>query len=255
MADEHEDEDEDEDSKKKKKLPANISGLKKALMAAASSIGPARAGKLWLRLDDRNGAMTVGAAADPFPTSCRYAINMRTVAHGYITFGEPGGAREVMVAMVDQPVKPVPPGGYVQKFGEPGAKDCLRIVLTNLDEPGHVVTFDALGKSSANRLRQLYWDTLANLDTEIGERGYVHPVIKARAGSYFNREQSREIFHFDYVIVDWLRDGEGDPEGADNGGSNGPILWSAAKQDEPTEEAPWAVEPPRQAARKRRAKA
>ena len=189
--------------------------------------------RAFLKVDDRTGAMTVGVAADPFPLRARYAVNLRAVKHGYVVFGEPGGTREVMVAMVDQPAKPVPPGGYVERFGEPGAKDCVRIELTSLDEPGYAVTFDALGKSNANRVRQLFYDALAHMDTEAGKLGYVHPVIEVFAGNYFHREQGREIHHFDYRIVDWLYDGDEAIEVAPDGSGGPPLLWSEAEQAEP----------------------
>jgi hypothetical protein len=201
----------DDEKKKRKNLPAKISDLKRSLMAAAASMGPARGGGNFLKVDDRTGAMIVGINRDPFPTKHRYAVNLRTIAHGYIVFGEPGGTREVIVPMVDQDVKPVPAGGYAEVFSEAGAKDAVRIYLTDLDEPGYEVKFDALGKSNANRVRQLFYDSLAHLDTEEGLAGFVHPVIRAFSGHYFHKVQGREIFHLDYEIIDWLSDD-------DNGG-------------------------------------
>ena len=117
------------------KLPARISRLRQQLTTAAAAMPSAAGRRAFLKVDDRTGAMTVGAAADPFPLRARYGVNLRAVKHGYVVFGEPGGTREVMIAMVEQPAKPVPPGGYVERFGEPGAKDCVRIELTSWTSP------------------------------------------------------------------------------------------------------------------------
>jgi hypothetical protein len=241
-----------DEEEEKGQLPARVSRLKQQLQAAAATMGPAQGRRAFLKVDDRTGALTVGVAQDPFPTRARYAVNLRTVKHGYVVFGESGGTREAMVAMVEQPAKPIPPGGYSERFGEPGAKDCVRIELQSLDEPGYGVTFDALGKSNTNRVRQLFYDSLAHMDTAAGERGYVHPVIRAFAGHYFHREQGREIHHFDYEVADWLYDGDEGIEVSPDGGGGPPLLWSEAQQDEPTA-APWAAEEPRQAPRRARA--
>ena len=92
------------------------------------------------------------------------------------------------------------------------------------------MTFDALGKSNANRVRQLFYDSLAHMDTEAGTLGYVHPVIEVFAGNYFHREQGREIHHFDYRIVDWLYDGDEAIEVAPDGSGGPPLLWSEPRR-------------------------
>jgi hypothetical protein len=111
-----------------------------------------------------------------------------------------------MVAMWEQPVRPTPPGGYRTKFGEAGPQDATEVTLTDLDEPGFELTFSAFGVSNANRVRSLLEDALTHLETEDGQRGFVHPVIRVTPESYYHSGQGREIHHFGYVIVDWLRD-------------------------------------------------
>ena len=118
-----------------------------------------------------------------------------------------------MVSMIEQPVMPVPPGGYAQTFGEPGAKLSMRVTLTSLNIPGYEVDFDAMGKSSRNRVRDLRAKILANLDTEIGAAGYVHPVMHVLVPNYFHKGQGRKIFHWDYELLGWMSDdGELAPE-------------------------------------------
>src|SRR5688500_16744222 len=111
-----------------------------------------------------------------------------------------------MVPMHEQPVRPTPPGGYRTKFGESGPQDATEMTLTDLNEPGFELTFTAFGVSSANRVRKLLMDALNHLGTEDGQRGFVHPVILVTPEHYFHQAQGREIHHFGYAIVDWLRD-------------------------------------------------
>jgi hypothetical protein len=139
-----------------------------------------------------------------------------------------------MVPMIDQPVRPVPPGGYAQKFGDPGAKNATEIKLSSLEEPGYELVFTAMGISNENRLRGLLEDALANFDTEAGQAGYVHPVILITPGHYFHPKQSREIFHFDYTIVDWMME-DGKLWSKRNSGPK--AGWAA-----PAEAAPWGSE-------------
>jgi hypothetical protein len=149
--------------------------------------------------------MTVGVNRDPFNADRLYVIRAGSFGHGFVIFGE-GGKNEVVVSMLDQPVRPVPPGGYAAKFGEPGARSVDRIVLTARDDPQVNITFDALGRSNANRIRALLEDLIVHLDTEAGQLGYIHPVIRVFSGHYFHKEQGREIYHFDYEIVGWMND-------------------------------------------------
>jgi hypothetical protein len=220
-----------DDPKKKKteNLPAkSLANLKQALATATSAMGlAAGSGRNFLRIDDRSGAATVGVGRDPFPLKARYAVRIGSFAHGYVEFGLEGGTRETVVSMLEQPTCPVPPGGYAQAFGEAGAKPVIRIVLTSLDEPGYEVTFDALGKSSANRVRNLLGDVITHYSTEEGAAGFVNPVIRVKVGSYMHQSLGREISHWDYVIVAWVNDNGKAP----------------SKAPKPTpEDAPWGAE-------------
>jgi hypothetical protein len=213
------------------KLPALIARLKQNLSTAAMGIGTGGGGD-FLRVDDRNGDMTVGTAREPFDNGRRYAANVRSFGHGYVVFGE-GSKREVIVSMWEQPARPIPPNGYVQKFGDPGAKSADRIVLTPLDDRRRNITFDALGRSNANRVRALVEATIVHLDTEAGRDGYIHPVLRLFAGHYFHKEQGREIYHLDFEVIDWMND--------DQDGS----LWSSRQETPddsgPDDDAPWTT--------------
>jgi hypothetical protein len=139
-------------------------------------------------------------------------------------------AERHMVAMFEQPVRPVPPGGvYSTRFGEPGAKDATEITLESLDEPGYKTVFTAMGKSNANRLRSLLEEAVAHIGTEAGQAGYVHPVILVTPGHYFNQDQGREIFHFDFTVIDWMHE-NGDlwsKQAPAVGGPGTPAPWEA----------------------------
>jgi hypothetical protein len=214
--------------KKKTQLPARLDNLRQALETASSAMGlTAGSGRAFLRIDDRTGEATVGVGRDPFPLNDRYAVRVGSFAHGYVTFGEEGGTREMVVSMVDQPVCPAPAGGFVQRFGEAGAKPVMRIVLTSLDVPGYEATFDALGKSSANRIRNLIGDVITNREAEAGEAGFVHPVIKVTVDTYFHQAVGREISCFGYELIDWMNDaGElWNGSGGESGGSAAAAPW------------------------------
>lgn len=115
-------------------------------------------------------------------------------------------AERHMVPMHEQPVRPTPPGGYRTRFGEAGPQDATEVTLTDVDERGFEVDFTAFGVSSANRLRHLLMATVNHFGSEEGQRGFVHPVIVVTPGHYFHQAQGREIWHFDYTIVDWMKD-------------------------------------------------
>jgi hypothetical protein len=217
---------------KDKNLPAKLSELRRNLQASVATIGVGSGGNDWLKVDDRNGALSVGAARDPFPSRSRYAVGLHTWCHGYLVFGQEGGAQRVMVPMAQQPVRPVPPAGYAERFGEPGARDATEIELQSLDEPGYAVTFTALGVSNANRVRALLEEAVVHLGTDAGQAGFIHPVIFVKAGHYFHQTQGREIFHFDYELVDWMTDG-GDlwSKRKGGGGKAASAPWDAAEEE------------------------
>jgi hypothetical protein len=105
----------------------------------------------------------------------------------------------------------------------------MRILLTSLNVPGYEVTFDALSRSSKNRIRKLLEEVVANGGRAAGAAGYVHPVIRVKIASYLHKAVGREIAHFDYELVDWMN-----TEGA---------LWSRTDGggDDDGEPAPWAT--------------
>jgi hypothetical protein len=189
----------------KKNLPASVVKMVRNLKQAAVTTGTGRGGSgVFMRVDDRTGAVTAGSNRDPVPLKMRYAVNLSSFCHGYLDFRPEGGAERHMVSMAENPVRPTPPGGYAVKFGEAGAKNASEIALQSLDEPGLVLVFTAMGVSNENRLRALLEDVLVHLDTEDGLRGFVHPVIFITPGRYFHQGQGREIFHFSYEITDWM---------------------------------------------------
>ena len=198
-----------EDRRKTKvSLPArSLASLKQALATSSAALGLSiGSGRNFLRIDDRTGAATVGTSRDPFPMRARYAVRVGSFAHGFVEFGLEGSTRETVVSMLEQPICPTPAGGYTQAFGEPGAKPVIRIVLSSLDEPGFEVTFDALGKSSANRVKNLLGDVITHYDGPDGAAGYVHPTIRVKVSAYLHQSLGREISHFDYEICGWIDD-------------------------------------------------
>jgi hypothetical protein len=200
----------EDEEKKKANLPASVARLAENLATAVAGSGPGGGGASFMRIDDRNGAVTVGPNRDPFPLTHRMKVDVGNICHGYMVFGEGGGAQRYLVPMVDDPVRPVPPGGYVQKFGDAGAKNATEITLEDLDEPGQRYVFTALGKSNDNRVRNLAAEIARHVGTEQGQRGYVHPVIYVTTGHYFHSGHGREIFHFDYTIIGWSNGEETD---------------------------------------------
>jgi hypothetical protein len=68
-------------------LPAAVAKLAQNLQAAATTIGAGSGtGATYLKIDDRTGACTFGANRDPVPMRHRFAVNLRSFAHGYIVF-------------------------------------------------------------------------------------------------------------------------------------------------------------------------
>jgi hypothetical protein len=221
------------------KLPAVIARLAQNLRAAAATTGSGAGGVLFMRVDDRAGTVTAGPSRDPVPLEDRYVVGLHTFSHGYLVFGHEAGVQRVMVPMVEQPVRPVPPTGYAARFGEPGAKNATEIKLTSLSVIKYELAFTAMGISNENRLRSLLEDALAHFATEEGRRGFIHPVILIRPGHYFHQAQGREIWHFDYVIADGMNDAGG--LASKQGGAGGP--GPGGPGDQAAEPAPWDVEP------------
>ena len=76
--------------------------------------------------------------------------------------------------------------------------------MASIDEPGFNLTFTAWGISSANRVRNLLEQALNHAATPDGQAGFIHPVIIPKSGMYRSKKYSRDVWHFDYVVVDWL---------------------------------------------------
>jgi hypothetical protein len=69
-----------------KNLPAHLARLEQNLRAAAATTGSGQGGASFLKVDDRSGALVVGANRDPFPSKHRYVVGLHTFYHGYIVF-------------------------------------------------------------------------------------------------------------------------------------------------------------------------
>jgi hypothetical protein len=73
--------------KKKTKLPAIFAKMAQNLQTAATSVGSGSGGGAsYMKVCDRTGALTHGATRDPVPAKHRFAVNLRSFAHGYIVF-------------------------------------------------------------------------------------------------------------------------------------------------------------------------
>lgn len=174
------------------------------LRAARSDVGSGGgSGETYLKIDDRDGEMTFGQEQNPLPPDHKFVVGLHNFLHGYIDMRDGQVQERKVVPMAQQPDRPVPTGGY-GTYESGGPRNVTEIVLNSIDEPGFNLTFTAWGVSSANRIRNLLDAAILHSESPEGAGGYIHPVIEVRAGKYYSKKFKRDVYHFDYTVVDWL---------------------------------------------------
>jgi hypothetical protein len=81
----------DDKKTKKTNLPAILARIRQNLQTAVVTTGAGRGGGLFMKVDDRTGAVVAGANRDPVPLKARYAVGLHTFTHGYLIFGGQNG--------------------------------------------------------------------------------------------------------------------------------------------------------------------
>lgn len=174
------------------------------LRAARSEVGSGEGtGDTFLKINDDNGAITFGQSQNPLPPDHKFVVGLHNFLHGYIDMRDGKVADRKVVSMAQQPQRPVPAGEY-GTFEKGGPRDVTELVLNSIDEPGFKLTFTAWGVSSANRIRNLLDTAILHTESPEGAGGYIHPVVIVKAGKYYNKKFKRDVWHFDYDVVDWL---------------------------------------------------
>lgn len=198
------------------------------LRQARSDVGSGGGtGETYLKVDDRGGAMTFGQEANPLPPNQRFVVGLHAFSHGYIDMRDGQVVERNVVPMAQQAQRPVPPNGY-GTYEQGGARDVTEVQLNSVDEPGFNLVYTAWGVSSANRIRNLLDAAILHAESPDGEAGFVHPVIVPKSSKYYNKKFKRDVWHFDYDVVDWLH-------------NDGKTLLSAKGGGAPQEDAraPW----------------
>jgi hypothetical protein len=199
-----------------------LDNLRNARMEVGSGAGT---GDTYLKVNDKTGAITFGQEGNKLPPG-RWVVGLHGFMHGYVDMQD-GKVRERVVIPMIQDARPVPKGGSTTKiFQDPrnraafevrnlgpgeygtyeggGPQDITEIVLNSLTEKGFRLTFTAWSKSSANRVGSLLEQAVVHAEGPDGAAGFVHPVIEVKASMYYNSTYRRDVYHFDFDIVDWL---------------------------------------------------
>ncbi len=208
----------------------NLTTVLDNLRAARQEVGSgAGSGETLVKINDHTGEVTFGAERNPWPEGMRWAVALESFRYGYIDWQDGKPVERNVIRMMEG-AKPLPKGGSTTKdidpatgrvlatrslgpgeygsYGGGGPQDVCEIVLTSLDEPGFHVTLPA-SKSSANRVGNLLENAIVHCESAQGRAGFVHPVINFKVSKYYNTKYKRDVYHFDYDLVDWLHtDGE-----------------------------------------------
>lgn len=179
------------------------------LRAARSSTGAGQGtGETFLKIDDRTGQMTYGQERVPLQDGHRFVVGLHGFRHGYIDMQGGQVVDRNVIPMVTG-ARPTPPGGKYGTYEGGGPRDVTECEMSSIDEPGFRLVFTAWGISSANRIGNLLEIAVVHAEGPEGRSGYVHPVIVPKAGKYYSKKYSRDVWHFDFELVDWLHnDGE-----------------------------------------------
>lgn len=174
--------------------------------SAITSIGTGGGGDNFLKINHRTGAITYGMENTPLPESRRrFVVPVRLITHGYTVNlgGKP--AEKHLVPFFGRSDRPVPPGGRYVDYGQDGARAAIELALNSIDERGLALTFTSWSISHDNRLRKLLELVRNHADTREADEGFVHPVIRVKAGSYPHPDFG-VIYHFDFDPLGWLHD-------------------------------------------------
>ena len=191
-----------------------VGNLKQARSDVGSGGGT---GETYLKIDDRGGALTFGQEQNPLPPGGRFVVGLHAFAHGYIDMRDGQVSERRVVPMAQQSARPVPPNGY-GTYEQGGPRDVTEIQLNSIEEPGFNLVYTAWGVSSANRIRNLLDAAIVHCESPDGEAGFVHPVIIPKSGKYYSKKFKRDVWHFDFDVVDWLHN-----DGATLLSSHGPV--------------------------------
>ena len=209
-------------------LPAvgNVQTILDRLKAARQEVGSGAAiDGAFLRVGDKTGEMTYGQAGSRPPEGMRWAVSIQSFRYGYVDMQD-GKPRERNVIPMLQGPKPIPQGGSVTRDLDPstkqllsprvlkpgeygsyeggGPQDVTEITLTSIDEQGLELLFSPFGKSNINRIGSLLELTTSHCESPDGLAGYVNPVIVMFSNKYYNKNFRRDVWHWDFKIVDWL---------------------------------------------------
>ena len=188
---------------------SNFNDFIAGLTAAKQDIAGGSGGDNFLSVDKQTGALTFGMARTPLPPNRRkYVIPLHEMTYGYlITSADKKVLERVMIPVSTGP-RPIPPGGKYGTYEQGGPRNATEINLISVDEPGFRLNFRAWGPSNEFVIGNLLQTAIAHVHSADGKRGYIHPVLEIKAGSYKQKAYGN-IHTLAYEIYDWLhKDGE-----------------------------------------------
>lgn len=182
---------------------ANIDDLDSTLKAGASHAPEAGGSKLFLKLNQDDGAWTYGAENDEVDPDDVFAINPFSLRKGYVAWADPklnGGKREklgeVMGPLAEPPAMPT--ADHSAKGGRWAEQYGFDLVGLSEDVDGVEVVYHTNSDGGAKAFAGLY-EAIAGRPS----REHCFPIVRLKSESYKNRSYGRTIHTPIFEVVDW----------------------------------------------------
>lgn len=182
---------------------ANIDDLDSTLKAGAVHTPEAGGSKLFLKLNQDDGAWTFGADNDEVEADDRFAVNPFSLRKGHVCWADPklnGGKREklgeVMGPLSDPPG--MPSADHSAKGGRWAEQYGFELVGLSDGVEGVEVVYHTNSDGGAKAFANLY-EAIAGRPS----REHCFPIVTLGSDSYKNRTYGRTIHTPRFEVVDW----------------------------------------------------
>ena len=167
------------------------------LTAAITEAGGNETGGNFLRVNKHTGELTFGADNLPVPPDHQFVVGLNQASHGYLVTDTDQKVIEDGRHMIpmNKGARPMPPDGKYGTFEGGGPRNATEIVLSSVQEPGWELTLTAWSPSNNRRLIGLLARAVAHMRSDEGKAGFIHPIVKLKAGSYVKEALRHDLPH------------------------------------------------------------
>lgn len=189
---------------------AQVLARVKAMKEEGAVYQPFTGGVNYIRLNGNTGELSFGKDNREIPASQRFIVPLEEATHGVSHWYAKKKTEEKIVKYLDGPAPAFPPGAIIAGSLPPpdnrnGWQRVVTIKMIGLggDLDKIMLEFDGNNTSKINALTDLLGEMTAMCDTSLGEQGFFNAVVEMSVDSYYDKNNSKDVYFPVFTIVGW----------------------------------------------------